>query len=301
MKRGIELFVGLLLLFAGGCRDRHADLRGVARDVAGLHDTLLKGGVNPFAEVERLSDRIVTLEVPEERDAGFDMLAESLYSFDLKQIPVDDSPHFGWCVRLMSYFAESMMYAHRAMSHAEEYGIRIRHLAWLRRQIQSQSPARAYPVGVRMAWTLSGEGHWDVRRKDYPQLRRYQCQMARYSKCVGEFDSSVEWCERTLDTDDYDFETKEELDAAREKLSAFLGRKLRTRKECDADTADGRRRDFPYLVPTPDGLVECWTRDEVKRAKRRPGSSTAETGGAGVWQLNPSAPTESVGTVCPQP
>ena len=167
-----------------------------------------------------------------------------------------------------------------------EYDMRIRHLAWLRRQIRLLAPSRTYPAGVKMTWTLGGTGHWDVRREDYPKLRRYQSQMARYLRCAGNFDSSVEWCERTLDADDYnhDLVAKAEVAAIRERLSAFLGRRLRTRKECDADTADGRRRDFPYLVPTPDGLVECWTRAEVERAKRRPGSSTAGTGRTDVRQ-----------------
>ena len=303
MKSAIKVLSTAISLFLLGCHETDRELRDIEREIAGFPDALLSGPANHFKEAEELSRRIDSLGSQAERDACFEKWAEALYGFDLTRIPFGETLRFGWCVQLMFDFAVSMMYGDRAMSRTEEYDMRIRHLAWLRRQIQLLSPSRTYPAGVKMTWTLGGTGHWDVRREDYPKLRRYQSQMARYLRCAGNFDSSVEWCERTLDTDDYDFDpvAKAEVTAIRERLSAFLGRRLRTRKECDADTADGRQRDFPYLVPTPDGLVECWTRAEVERAKRRPGSSTAETGGAGVRKANPSASTESVDTVCPQP
>lgn len=265
MKRIVRVLSTAITLLLLGCHGTERELRDIEREIAEFPDLLLSGPANHLKEADELSGRIDSLRGRAERDACFEKWAEALYSFDLTRIPSEETLRFGWCVQLMFDFAVCMMYGDRAMSHAEEYGMRLRHLAWLRRQIRLLSPARDYPAG----WTLGGTGHWNVPRADDSQLRRYQSQVARYLRCVGNFDSSVEWCERTLDAEDDDFEAKEDVDSARRRLSAFLGRRLRTRKECDADAAEGRRRDFPYLVPTPEGLAECWTRAEVERARSR--------------------------------
>lgn len=298
--KGFRLAVFCLLGLLAGCRgESRRELCRIEADIASFQAKMMEAE-NIYACSEPLSARIRKVADPKLRRKLFSDWGEVIYSFDLARIPLDASPRFGWLLNHAFNFAVSSDYGEWPRAPQEKWDSRFRHLAWLKRQIRLLAPARRLPDGIRMVWGPGGDSRWDVRRKDYPQLRRYQCQMARYSKCVGEFDSAVEWCERMLDTDDYDFETKAEMDAARKNLSALLGRRLRTRKECDADTAEGRQRDFPHLVPTPDGLVKCWTHAEVERAKRRPGSSTAEPGGAGVRKLNSSPPTESVDAVCPQ-
>lgn len=261
-----------LLAFASGCWEANRELNGIRRDIARFPEILLTTGNHPDTEAESLTVRICALSTEEQKDECFEKWADTLFAFDLTRIPVEDSERFFRCVLLMGDFAFSKMYRHRALTFTEKYNCRFRHLEWLRRQIRLVDPPRTYPEGVQMIWDLSGRAHWDVRRKDYPKLERYRKLLARYSDCANDFDASVIWCEVTLYGDKTFNETKEERDAVKARLAALLGRRLRTKDEVYADSRERRHRDYPYLVPTPNGLVECWTQAEVERAKQKPAS-----------------------------
>lgn len=266
------LMVSLWALMSG-CRESNRELDGIRRDIARFPDLLLTTQNHPVTEVEVLTARICALPTREQKEECFEKWADTLFAFDLTRIPVEDSERFFRCVHLMGDFAISKMYGHRPSPFVERYELRFRHLEWLRRQIRLVAPPRTYPTGVQMIWDLSGRAHWDVRRKDYPTLKHYRKLLARYADCVSDFDASVIWCEVTLDGDDTFNETREERAAVKAKLAALLGRKLRTKEEVYADSNEKRNRDYPYLVPTPNGLVECWTQAEVEKARQKPTSS----------------------------
>ena len=61
----------------------------------------------------------------------------------------------------------------------------------------------------------------------------------------------------------------DQANAIGEKIEKFLGRKIRTKKEGEADWAAGRRREFPAYVATPEGIRECWTKAEEEAAKKK--------------------------------
>ena len=44
-----------------------------------------------------------------------------------------------------------------------------------------------------------------------------------------------------------------------DEIEKFLGRKIRTKEQCDADFYGKRRVELPEYVPAPDGLVDKWT------------------------------------------
>lgn len=263
------LMVSLWALMSG-CRESNRELDGIRRDIARFPDLLLTTQNHPVTEVEALTARICALPTREQKEECFEKWADTLFAFDSTRIPVEDSERFFRCVHLMGDFAISKMYGHRPSPFVERYELRFRHLEWLRRQIRLVAPPRTYPTGVQMIWDLSGRAHWDVRRKDYPTLKHYRKLLARYADCVSDFDASVIWCEVTLDGDDTFNETREERAAVKAKLAALLGRKLRTKEEVYADSREKRNRDYPYLVPTPNGLVECWTQAEVEKARQKP-------------------------------
>ena len=258
-----------LLIVMSGCRDANYELNGIRRDIDRFPDLLLTTTNHPIAEMEFMTARICALPTREQKDECFEKWADTLFGFDLTRIPVEDSERFFRCVHLMGDFAISQMYRHRALTFVERYRSRFRHLEWLRRQIRLVDPPRVYPKDVQMIWDLSGRAHWDVRRKDYPKLELYRKLLARYSSCVSDFNASLTWCEVTLYGDKTFNETREERTAVKAQLAALLGRKLRTKEEVYADTKEKRPRDYPYLVPTPDGLVESWTQAEVEKARHR--------------------------------
>ena len=270
MKCLAYAFLTALLSFTFGCREADRELNAVRRDIARFPDLLLTTTNHPIAEMESMTARICALPTREQKDECFEKWADTLFGFDLTRIPVEDSERFFRCVHLMGDFAIGQMYGYRPSPFTEEYELRFRHLEWLRRQIRLVDPPRAYPKDVQMIWDLSGRAHWDVRRKDYPKLELYRKLLARYSSCVSDFNASVTWCEVTLCGDKTFNETREERAAVKARLAALLGRRLRTKEEVYADTKEKRYRDYPYLVPTPDGLVECWTRAEAEKASHRP-------------------------------
>ena len=269
MKCLAYAFLTALLSFTFGCREADRELNAVRRDIARFPDLLLTTTNHPIAEMESMTARICALPTREQKDECFEKWADTLFGFDLTRIPVEDSERFFRCVHLMGDFAIGQMYGYRPSPFTEEYELRFRHLEWLRRQIRLVDPPRAYPKDVQMIWDLSGRAHWDVRRKDYPKLELYRKLLARYSSCVSDFNASVTWCEVTLCGDKTFNETREERAAVKARLAALLGRRLRTKEEVYADTKEKRQRDYPYLVPTPDGLVESWTQAEVEKARHR--------------------------------
>ena len=44
-----------------------------------------------------------------------------------------------------------------------------------------------------------------------------------------------------------------------DEIEGFLGRKIRTKEQCDADFYSKLRTELPEYVPAPDGLVDKWT------------------------------------------
>lgn len=253
-----------------GCLEDGKELREVKRAISQYPDLLLTTQAHPFAEVEGLTARICGLPIDKQKDDCFRMWADALFSFDLTRIPVEDSERTFRCVLLMENFAASKMYRHRAMTFSEKYESRFRHLEWLQRQIRLVRPPRTYPKGVQMRWDSNGRANWASCPKEDPGRDCYRKSLARYTECVKSFNAEALWCEVTLSGDETFNETKEERATVKARLAVRLGRKLRTKEEAAADSKEKRHRDYPDLVPTPDGLVECWTQSEDEKVRRKP-------------------------------
>lgn len=257
-----------LLISATGCRNETArEFRKLEADISSFHAEIQKQE-NILAWAKALSKRIREIGDLGLRRRLYDDWADAIYSTDLNRIPEDGSSRFGWALKFAYDFTSDADYGEWPRSFTEEWELRFRYLEWLRRQITTLRPSQAYPKDVRMVWGLNGGCRWDVRRESYPKLNEFKCRLGRYEDCAETFASKIDWWERSLDDNDRDA-PKHDVATVKTRLTAILGRAVRSKTACHADFVEKRRRDDPYLVPTPNGLIACWSKAEIEKAKRK--------------------------------
>lgn len=269
MRSSLIIVVLGLLVSATGCQNETVKkFDRLGTDISSFHTEIGKQE-NILVWAKALAKRIHGLEDSRLRRNLYADWADAIYSTDLNGMPVDGSSRFGWALKFAYDFTSDADYGEWPRSFSEKWELRFRYLEWLRRQIVLLRPSCTYPKGVRMVWGPNGGCHWDVRREDYPKLNEFRSRLGRYEDCAGTFASKIDWWERSLDEGTDSEAAKTDVTAVKARLTAFLGRKVRSKMECHADFVEKRRRDDPHFVPTPNGLIACWTQAEVEKAKRK--------------------------------
>ena len=271
MKMSMQgVALGLFAILAG-CQDECAkEFHAIEVELSSFQQRMLEDE-NILVRARALSTRIQGVADSTLRSCLYAKWADAIYSFDLVHMPVDDSSRFEWVRKFVFDFATTN-HEDCPWSFSMEWESRFRYLVWLRRQIELLRLPNAYPDGIRMTWTLGGQGHWRVSRENRPKLREYLCRLGRYQSCADSYESMLTWWERNLVERDATGQgaSSEEVERLKNRLANFLGRKLRTKDECNSDFDEDCHREFPYLVPTPNGLVECWIQAEIEKARQKP-------------------------------
>lgn len=264
--------LGLWTLLTGCHDEKDKEIQGIEDSLASFQQKMLEDE-NILVRARALTTQIQKVTDLSLRRLLYAKWSDAIDSFDLARMPVDDSSRFEWARKFVFDFATTN-HENAPWSFAREWESRFRYLAWLRRQIEQLRLPNGYPDGIRMTWTLEGLAHWTVAREDRPKLKEYLCRLGRYQSCAESYESMRTWWERDLVGRESpgQGEASEEVDRLKQRLANFLGRKLRTKDACNSDFDENRHHEFPYLVPTPNGLIECWTHAEVEKARRKPAS-----------------------------
>lgn len=224
---------------------------------------------NPSVCGEKLARQIFALPSHELRRKYIERWADDVYSFDLGLLRYDGTGSSGFVWREITNFTEVMMRAWAGKSYEDKWDAYLRYFNWCRVQLSEFGKKRPYPNGAKPVWTRSGDIHWEISKEGRQAYQEFNWWIGSYNTFTEEYENSLWMKEIGKFPGDCESMSPDQANAIREKIEKFLGRKIRTKKEGEADWAAGRRREFPAYVATPEGIRECWTKAEEEAAKKK--------------------------------
>jgi len=273
MKIQIAFFAVFACLFGAGCRkeeqtDNEKWLDIARQDFRRYGELLTRGGGNPNAFAHETAAKLQAMPDGRLRSACFKEWADVVLQFDFTKTPIDDGlaqAGRSWSA-VRDLFENTLRYQTRTFE--ERWELQLRYLEWCRLQIRELEKLPTCPKGVRRVWLVNGQGHWEVEKASRDDFAEYVAKLERYNSFAEEYESHLlnreakfgKYCEG---------ESGEVVARISARFEKFLGRKIRSESEWKSDFAEKRRREFPTLVPTPDGLVKCWDNGEMKIAEHR--------------------------------
>ena len=141
-----------------------------------------------------------------------------------------------------------------AESEEEKWRIKLEYLGWLRARAMAVATKRPYPKGV-----------FATKDNRLAKVRGYRNALMEYDRWLRRYNGysfKYEWELVGVESWFQQGKSKMEPETAKriaDEIEKFLGRKIRTKEQCDADFYGKRRVELPEYVPAPDGLVDKWT------------------------------------------
>ena len=217
---------GLVLLVAGCSVDNKKEQDGVSARIDACVDVLRTNGVSFVRTLESLSREIEICGDARSRKALHDKVEERLLSADIKDLSYRQQSEYVAGVMRFGY--------HEGMGRPNEtvldaWYARLRVLNWLRGELRRLAPVA--PI--------------DLSKTDRATQVAYRRWRACYNSLAAEYEKTVRWMEQALLPP-----TLESLPEADQKIltlrvETFLGRKVRSARECERDAASGRAVEFP--------------------------------------------------------
>lgn len=255
---GVCLLVSLLIL--AGCRDKKESvIRDVSRELSADFERqfamMTNANVEGYAFAARVMQKLLAVSDPVLRKRLFDQWRQSTLEFDYHALPFteDNDPRRGRCMGMMDDMFVHV-FPRAAESEEEKWHIKLEYLGWLRARAMAVATKRPYPKGV-----FATKDNRLSKVHGYRKvLKEYERWLRKYNGCSFKY----EW--RLIELESFFQHVKVDMapETAKriaDEIEKFLGRKIRTKEQCDADF-DGRRRvEVPEYVPTPEGLVDRWT------------------------------------------
>ena len=271
-KAGVMMLSLASLVF--GCRDKSTDehermMTDMRNNISISKDILLTDRENAVTHDYALMKKIWAIPDLATRRSLFDFWEDIYFSFDLTRIPCDGSGHRGRCCGAIQEFAENLFADPDLGTVVERWKVYLRYCEWLRGEVRKVAAKREYPKGVRRVWDASGKGDWRVDSKCWDKLQEYRAWVDTYNGLSYDYEMRIWTKEWKFPSYSYDM-TEAERKEVRAVFESYLGRALRTAEQVRSDHAKKRRVEFPAYVPTPEGIRECWTEDEAKKANRKP-------------------------------
>ena len=118
---------------------------------------------------------------------------------------------------------------------------------------------RPYPKGVFATKDnrLAKVHGYNKALEEYKRwLRRYNGFSHVYELRLFEFESLFQHVKVNM--------APETVKRIADEIERFLGRKVRTKEQCDSDFYGKRRVELPEYVPTPEGIKEAWSTAEAE-------------------------------------
>ena len=253
--------MGLLVVLSvlAGCRDEKDNLGDDAsRKLPAAFDEHFTMMTNANIEARAFADRIIqellSVADPGLRKQLFDRWRQVALKFDYNALPyADNDPRGTRCSTMMDdLFAQ--VFPRAATSEEEKWHIKLEYLGWLRERAKAVATKRPYPKGV-----------FATKDNHLAKVRGYRNALMEYDRWLRRYNGysfKYEWELVGVESWFQQGKSKMEPETAKriaDEIEKFLGRKIRTREQCEADFYGKRRVELPEYVPTPEGLVDKWT------------------------------------------
>ena len=261
------MLVALFLL--DGCRDEKDNLvHDVSRKLSADFDRQFAMMTNANTEGHAFADgvmqELLSVSDPELRKRLFDRWRQVALKFDYNALPfADNDPRGTRCSTMMDDLF-SQVFLRAATSEEEKWHIKLEYLGWLRERAKAVATKRPYPKGV----FATKDNHLTKVRGYNKVLEEYKRWLRRYNGFSRVYELRLFDHEIRFQQDKVNM-APETAKRIADEIEGFLGRKIRTKEQCDADFYSKRRTELPEYVPAPEGIRECWTKAEEEAAKKR--------------------------------
>ena len=253
--------IGLLVVLSvlAGCRDEKDNLvddasRKLPADFSEHFTMMTNANTEARAFADRIMQELLSVADPGLRKQLFDRWRQVALKFDYHALPfADNDPRGTRCSTMMDdLFAQ--VFPRAAESEEEKWHIKLEYLGWLRAMAMAVATKRPYPKGV-----------FATKDNRLAKVRGYRNALMEYDRWLRRYNGysfKYEWELVGVESWFQQGKSKMESETAKriaDEIEKFLGRKIRTKEQCDADFYGKRRVELPEYVPTPDGLVDKWT------------------------------------------
>lgn len=259
----------IALSFVVGCRDpKDGDLekaiKDLEQDIDHFGKTMETDIVNPGIPSKGLTERINAIPDETAQKKLRERLADYVYSIDLTKVPRDKYSRRGEFKGFVRDFTDSGMFSKRALSFLEIWDLRFRYLGWHRRELEKIRAKRPYPDGVSRWISPSGRIDWKFERSKHKEVLDYQLWLDSYDSLAKLFEQTLGWWETKLLETERVYVNASELAEVTARFENFVGRKVRTLRQCDDDFYADRRCLYPHYVAMPGGIKEAWSKVEAE-------------------------------------
>lgn len=209
--------------------------------------------VNGYDLANKLMQDILLLPDEKKRKRLFEQWKTKALEFNYNALPIKhNDPGRGRSFSMMEDLFRHV-FPRAASTEEEKWNIKLEYLGWLRRMAKDLSAKRDYPLGVY----VSDQNRLLAQRGFRKALNEYRDWLYGYNWNSMVYEREMNWMESQFRSEEKTMnpEVKESIVGL---IEGFLGRKLRTKKECEKDSYAKRRVEFPIFVPTADGLKYSW-------------------------------------------
>ena len=249
----------VVLSVLAGCRDAKDNLvddasRKLPADFSEHFTMMTNANTEARAFADRIIQELLSVADPGWRKQLFDRWRQVALKFDYNALPyADNDPRGTRCSTMMDdLFAQ--VFPRAATSEEEKWHIKLEYLGWLRERAKAVATKRPYPKGV-----------FATKDNHLAKVRGYRNALMEYDRWLRRYNGysfKYEWELVGVESWFQQGKSKMEPETAKriaDEIEKFLGRKIRTKEQCDADFYGKRRVELPEYVPAPDGLVDKWT------------------------------------------
>ena len=259
MKMSYCVCTLVALFFLAGCRDEKDNLvddasRKLPADFSEHFTMMTNANTEARAFADRIMQELLSVADPGLRKKLFDRWRQVALKFDYHALPyADNDPRGTRCSTMMDdLFAQ--VFPRAAESEEEKWHIKLEYLGWLRAMAMAVATKRPYPKGV-----FATKDNCLAKAHGYRNaLMEYRRWLERYNSCSFKYEWELVGLESWFQQGKSKM-TPETATRIADEIEKFLGRKIRTREQCEADFYGKRRVELPEYVPAPEGLVDRWT------------------------------------------
>ena len=243
-----------------GCRDKeesvvHDVSRKLSADFDRQFAMMTNANTVGHAFADGVMQELLSVSDPALRKRLFDRWRQSTLKFDYHALPFteDNDPRRGRCMSMMDDMFVHV-FPRAATSEEEKWHIKLEYLGWLRERAKAVATKRPYPKGV-----FATKDNCLAKAHGYRNaLMEYRRWLDRYNSCSFKYEWELVGLESWFQQGKSKM-TPETATRIADEIEKFLGRKIRTREQCEADFYGKRRVELPEYVPAPEGLVDKWT------------------------------------------
>ena len=242
-----------------GCNDKNEVVaRDIPRELSADFERQFAMMTNANTEARAFADQVMqkllSVTDPQSRKQLFDRWRQVALKFDYHALPFADNDPRGTRSSTMMDDMFSQVFPKAAESEEEKWHIKLEYLGWLRAVAMAVATKRPYPQGV----FATKDNRLGKVRGYNKALEEYKRWLRRYNGCSFKYEWELVGVESWFQQGKSKM-SPETAKRIENEIEKFLGRKIRTKEQCDADFYGRRRVELPEYVPAPEGLEDKWT------------------------------------------